>query len=167
MAFLRTFTFAGKRTARKVFNDTEDILYSYDWYDEDDVAEISVNNKGHYRVHSTWAQDSSNTPGGIGMGAILGGAIGLLFGPLGAAAGAATGGTVGGLIGHHDNVKLDDPALDDFAASLLPDTSALIYIGDADAGAAFEAALADYDFTTFNAELDQATIDAIEAEMEG
>ena len=163
MAYFRTFTFIGKKTADKAFDAIEDNLYTYDWYYEDDVAEISVNKHGHVRIHSTWAQDSSNTPGGIGLGGILGACIGLLFGPGGALAGAATGGSIGGLIGHHENVKFDDPALDDFAASMLPDTSALIYIGDADAVAAFETALADYDFTTYQAEVDQATIDAINA----
>ena len=165
MAYFRAFTFAGKKTARQTFDAIEDALYTYDWYYEDDVADISVNKNGSIKVHSTWAQDSSNTPAGIGMGGILGGLIGLLFGPGGAMAGAAIGGTVGGLIGHHENVEFDDPALDDFAATLLPDTSALIYIGDEDAVAAFELALGDYDFTSFQAEVDQATIDAINAEM--
>jgi uncharacterized membrane protein len=161
MAFFRAFTFNGKKTARKVLDAIEDDLYAFDWYVEEDVAEISVNKRGSHRVHSTWAQDSSNVPGGIGFGAILGSCIGILFGPAGALAGAAVGGGIGGMIGHHENVKFDDPALDDFAESLLPDTSALIYIGDADAVAAFEAALADYDFTTYEAEVDQAVIDAI------
>ena len=165
MAYLKTLTFDGKKTARKALDTVEDALWAYDWYDDYDVAEISVNKKGHYRIHSTWAQDSSNTPGGIGLGAILGGTIGLIFGPVGAAAGVAIGGSVGGLIGHHENVKLDDPVLDDFAASLIPDTSALIYIGDADAVAAFVEAFDDYEFTPYEIELEQATIDAIEAEM--
>ena len=163
MAYFRAFKFDGKRTARKVFDAIEDNLYTFDWYYEDDVAEISVSKNGHYRVHSTWAQDSSNTPGGIGLGGILGGCIGLLFGPGGALAGAAVGGTIGGLIGHHENVEFNDPALDDFGASMIPDTSALIYIGDTDAVAAFETALAAYDFTTYEAEVDQATVDAINA----
>jgi uncharacterized membrane protein len=166
MTYFRAFTFAGKKTARQAFDEIEDDLYTYDWYFEDDVADISVSKNGHIRVHSTWAQDSSNTPEGIGLGGILGGLIGLLFGPGGAIAGAAIGGTVGGLIGHHENVKFDDPALDDFAATLLPDTSALIYIGDEDAVAAFEVALGAYDFTAFQAEVDQATIDAINAKID-
>lgn len=167
MAYFRAFTFVGKRSAREAFDTIEDNLYGFDWYDESNVAEISVNKRGHVRVHSTWAQDSSNTPGGIGLGAILGGCVGMLFGPGGALAGAAVGGSIGGLIGHHENVKFDDPALDDFAASLLPDTSALVYIGDSAAVAAFEAALTDYDFTPFEAKLDDATIAAIEAGMAG
>ena len=122
MTYFKAFTFDGKKSARKAFDKIEDNLYTYDWYVDGDVAEISVNKIGNYRVHSTWAQDDSNVSGGIGFGAVLGGLVGLLFGPGGAIAGAALGGGVGGLIGDADNVDLEDPALDDFAASLVPDS---------------------------------------------
>lgn len=161
MAYFKAFTFDGKRSAQKAYDKIEDNLYAYDWYDEGDEAVISVNKSGHYRVHSTWAQDSSNVSGGIGMGAILGGCVGLLFGPGGALAGAAIGGSFGGMMGEAANIDFNDPALDDFAASLVPDSSALIYLGDADNVAAFTAELADYDVKAFEAEVDKETIDKI------
>ena len=43
MTYFRAFTFDGKRSASKAFDAIEDNLYTYDWYDDGDVAEISVN----------------------------------------------------------------------------------------------------------------------------
>jgi uncharacterized membrane protein len=153
MSHFKAFTFDGKSSARKAYDKLEDSNNSWDWFD--DIAEISVNKRGTYRVHSTWAQDSSNVPGGIGFGALLGGALGMLFGPGGAIAAAAVEGSVGGLIGHHLNVKFNDPVLDNFAASLLNDTSALVIIGDKLSIAALSEALAEYKLKTFETELDE------------
>jgi uncharacterized membrane protein len=165
MTVFRAFTFDGKRSARKALDTIEEKLYTYDWYEEDDVAEISVNSRGSYRVHSTWAQDSDNVPGGIGLGAILGGVIGILFGPGGAIAGAAIGGAYGGLIGASDNIAFEDPELDDFAASLVPDSSALIILGDTETVAAFAAELDDYEVKSFEVELDKESVKALKEEM--
>ena len=154
MTYFKSFTFDGRRSASKAFDAIDDNSDNdYDWLD--DVAEISVNKSGHYRVHSTWAQDSSNVAGGIGFGALCGGLIGLLFGPAGALAGAAVGGSVGGLIGHHDNVEFNDPVLAKFAASLKPETSALVIVGDAASLAEFTAELAAYDVVTYETEIDK------------
>jgi uncharacterized membrane protein len=163
MTNFKAFTYDGKNTARKVLDVIEDSTATYYW--EDDVALISVNKKGRVRVHSTWAQDSSNVPGGISFGAITGGLIGLLFGPGGALAGAAVGGSIGGLIGHHDNVKFDDPALDNFASSLVNDSSALVLLGDDDVVAEFAAAVADYDAAVFDAVLDDEAVTELQDEM--
>jgi len=159
MSHFKAFTFEGKRSAGKAFDKLENSNNSWDFFD--DIAEISVNRRGTYRVHSTWAQDSRRTPGGIGFGALLGGVLGIIFGPGGALAAAAVGGSVGGLIGHHLNVKLKDPVLDNFAASLLSDTSALVIIGDKLSVDALSKALAEYKLTTFEAELDEATEEAL------
>jgi uncharacterized membrane protein len=151
MSYFKAFTFEGKSSAWKAYDQLENSNNSWDWFD--DLAVISVNKRGTYRVHSNWAQNSTNVPGGIGFGALLGGALGLLFGPGGALAAAAVGGSVGGLIGHHLNVKLNDPVLDKFAASLLNDTSAIVIIGDKVSVAALSEALAAYKLTTFETEL--------------
>ena len=135
MIGFKAFTFDGKRTGQKALDTLEDYAPAYAWID--DVAEMSVSKHGSIRIHSTWAQDDSDVSGGIGFGAITGGLIGLLFGPAGALAGGALGASIGGLIGVDDEVKFDDPALDDFAASLGNDTSALILVGE-------EATLADF-----------------------
>jgi len=165
MTYFKAFTFDGRRSAHKAINKMEDKDLSYIWMEEGDYASISVNKNGHYRVHSTWAQDSSLTSGGAGLGAVLGGMIGLLFGPGGAIAGAAIGGGTGGLIGASENVSFNDPVLDDFAASLVPDSSALIILGPSDAIAEFTAELADYDVKTFGKEVDDATIKALKESM--
>lgn len=165
MVNFKAYTFVGKKTARQVLDGIEDSDLDYIW--DDDVATISVNARGHIKVHSTWAQDSSNVSGGISLGAITGGLIGLLFGPGGALAGAAVGGSIGGIIGHRDNVEFDDPALDDFAASLLNDTSALILLGNDDIVTEFAAAVAeaDYDAAVYEAVLEEEAVAALEAEM--
>jgi uncharacterized membrane protein len=153
MSYFKAFTFAGKRAAGKALDKLEWNDDSVYWLD--DIAEVSVNKRGTYRVHSTWAQDSSNVPGGIGYGALVGGMIGSILGPAGAVAGAAMGGSMGGLVGASLNVEFDDPILDTFADSLLPDTSALVIIGDASTVAAVTLALAEYEVQAFETELDE------------
>jgi uncharacterized membrane protein len=153
MSYFKAFTFVGKGAARKALDKLEwndDSLY---WLD--DIAEVSVNKKGTYRVHSTWAQDSSNVAGGIGWGAMVGGLLGAVLGPAGAVAGAAMGGSLGGLVGASINVEFNDPILDNFAASLLPDTSALVILGDHVTVAAVTTALAEYEVKVFETELDK------------
>ncbi len=163
MVILKAYTFDGKRTARKVINAIEDSSEDFIW--EDDVALISVNKHGHIRVHSTWAQDSSNVAGGLSLGTITGGVIGILFGPGGVIAGAAIGGTIGGLMGHHENVKFDDPELDNFAASLVKDTSALVLLGDEEVLNEFEDAVANYNGTVYEAVLDDEALAELENKM--
>jgi uncharacterized membrane protein len=153
MSYFKAFTFVGKSAARKALDKLEWNDDSVYWLD--DIAEVSVNKKGTYRVHSTWAQDSSNVPGGIGWGAMVGGLLGAVLGPAGAVAGAAMGGSIGGLVGASINVEFDDPILDNFAASLLPDTSALVILGDLATVAAVTTALAEYEVKIFETELDK------------
>jgi len=135
MVAFKAVTFKGKKTAAKAFDTMEDYSPEYLWLD--DVAVVSRSKHGHLRVHSTWAQDDSAVGAGAGFGAVTAGLIGLVFGPAGAAAGAVFGGSLGALIGAGSNVTFDDPALDDFAASLIPDSSALVLVGE-------EATLADF-----------------------
>ena len=136
----KAVTFEGKKTARKALDTFEDYTPAYAWID--DLALVSVSKHGSIRIHSTWAQDDSAVGAGFGWGAITGGLIGLLFGPGGALAGAAFGSSLGGLFGLTADTAFDDPALDDFAASLTNDSSALVLVGEdatlADFGAAIE-----------------------------
>jgi uncharacterized membrane protein len=153
MSYFKAFTFVGKSAARKALDKLEWNDDSVYWLD--DIAEVSVNKRGTYRVHSTWAQDSSNVAGGIGWGAMVGGLLGAVLGPAGAVAGAAMGGSLGGLVGASVNLEFDDPILDNFAASLLPDTSALVILGDLATVAAVTTALAEYEVKIFETELDK------------
>ena len=155
----KAFVFDGKKTARKAFDTLEDYTPVYGWIG--DVAEISVSKHGSIRVHSTWAQDDSDVGAGLGFGAITGGLIGLLFGPGGALAGAAVGGSLGGLIGATDDVAFDDPKLDDFAASLNKDTSALILVGEEATLADFVSAVEPYGGKIIETDLDEKDIKAL------
>ena len=131
----KAFVFDGKKTARRAFDTLEDYTPVYEWIE--DVAEVSRSKHGTIRIHSTWAQDDSDVGLDTGFGAVTGGLIGLLFGPGGALAGAAVGGSLGALLGAADEIDFDDPKLDEFAAALSNDTSALILVGQ-------EATLADF-----------------------
>ena len=159
----KAFTFDGKKTARKALDTLEDYTPVYGWID--DVALLSVSKYGSIRIHSTWAQDDSEVGAGLGFGAITGGVIGMLFGPGGALAGAALGGSMGGLIGAADEVDFSDPALDDFAASLNNDTSALILVGEEETLADFVSAVEPYGGEIVETDLDEDDIKALRKAM--
>lgn len=163
MSYFKAFTFLGKNEARKALDKLEWNDDSYYWLD--DVAEVSVNKRGTYRVHSTWAQDSSNVAGGVGFGVLTGGLLGALLGPVGAVAGAALGGSMGAIAGESMNIEFNDPILDNFAASLLPDTSALVIMGDQATVAAVTAALVDYKVQAFETQLDKDAEKALRAAL--
>ena len=124
----KAFVFNGKKTASKALDTLEDRTPVYPWID--DVAMVSRSKLGIVRIHSTWAQDDSAVGVGTGLGALTGALLGMLLGPGGALAGAAAGGSVGALFGITDEVAFDDPRLDDFAASLVKDSSALILVAE-------------------------------------
>jgi len=155
----KAFLFDGKKTAGKAFDTLEDYTPTYIWID--DVAVISRSKHGSTRVHSTWAQDDSEVGAGTGLGALTGGLIGLLFGPGGALAGAAIGGSFGALIGVSDEVSFDDPKLDEFAASLANDTSALILVGEEEPLADFVSAVEPYGGRIIETDLDEKDITAL------
>ena len=155
----KAFVFDGKRTAGKAFDTLEDYTPAYEWID--DAAVISRSKHGSTRVHSTWAQDDSDVGAGTGFGAITGGLIGLLLGPGGALAGAAIGGSLGALMGVDDNIALDDPKLDEFAASLVNDTSALILVGEEATLADFVSAVEPFGGKIIETDLDESEITAL------
>jgi len=125
----KAFVFNGKKTAGKAFETLEEHMPVYPWID--DAAVVSRSKLGFIRIHSTWAQDDSAVGAGTGFGALTGALLGVLLGPGGALAGAAAGGSLGALFGVTSEIAFDDPRLDDFAASLSKDTSALILVGEA------------------------------------
>ena len=99
----------------------------YTW--NDDVAVLSRGKHGGIKVYSTWTDDGA-TRKGAGFGAVTGGLIGMMLGPGGALAGAAVGGSLGGLMGAANELKFNDPRLDEFAAAMKENTSALILVGE-------------------------------------
>ena len=155
----KAFTFKGKKTAAKAFYTLED--YSPEYYWIDDVAVVSRSKHGHLRVHSTWAQDSRGTTG-AGWGAFTGALIGLLAGPGGALAGAAVGASVGGLIGLSEDVAFDDPKLDEFAAALDKDSSALVLVGEQATLADFGKAVEPFGGEVIETNLDEKDVKALQ-----
>jgi len=158
MAKFKAVTFKGKKTAMKALHTLED--YSPEYYWIDDVAVVSRSKHGHIRVNSTWAQDESGKAG-LGWGAVAGGLIGMLAGPGGALAGAAVGGGVMGIVGKGVDVAVDDPRLDDFAAALDKDTSALIIVADEAEVADFWTAVDPLGGEVIDTDLDENDIKAI------
>ena len=124
----KAYVFDGKKTAGKAYDALEEHKPIYPWID--DAAVVSKNKLGFTRVHSTWAQDDTAVGVGTGLGVMTGALLGALLGPGAAAAGAAVGGSVGAVSGVAGESVLSDPRLDDFAASLAKDTSALILVGE-------------------------------------
>ena len=155
----KAFVFDGKRTARTALTTLEDYTPVYGWID--DLAEVSRSKHGSVRVHSTWAQDDSEVGASAGFGAVTGGLLGMLFGPGGALAGAAVGGSLGAMLGASDEIAFDDPKLDDFAAALVKDSSALILVGDETTLADFVSAVEPFGGKIIETDLDDADIKAL------
>jgi len=155
----KAYVFDGKKTAGKAFDTLEDYLPAYYWID--DAAVISRSKNGAIRVHSTWAQDDGEVGADAGFGALTGGLIGVLFGPGGALAGAAIGGSFGAMIGASDEFAFDDPRLDDFAAALTNDTSALVLVGEEATLIDFASAVEPYGGTIIETDLDENDVTAL------
>ena len=155
----KAFVFDGKKTASKALDTLEDRAPTYMWID--DVAVVTRSKHGSIRIHSTWAQDDSEVGAGAGFGAVTGGLIGMLLGPGGALAGAAMGGSMGALFGATDEIAFDDPALDDFAASLAKDTSALILVGEEATLADFASAVEPFGGKVIDTGLDEKDVKAL------
>ena len=162
MIGFKAITFQGQKTASKAFHTLEE--YSPEYYWIDDVALVSRSKHGHIRVHSTWAQDESGKSG-LAWGAITGGLVGMLFGPGGAAAGAAIGGGIAGTFGVAADVAFNDPRLDDFAASLEKDTSALIIVGEEATLADFFSAAEPFGGEVIDTNLDEKDVKALKKAM--
>ena len=155
----KAFVFDGKKTARKSFETLEDRADDYIWLD--DVAVVSRSKHGSVRVHSTWAQDDSDVAAGAGFGVVTGGMIGLLLGPGGALAGAAIGGSLGAMFGASEDIAFDDPRLDDLAAALTNDTSALILAGEHATLANFVSAVEPFGGKVIETDLNEDDIKAL------
>ena len=124
----KAFVFNGKKTAGKAFETLEDHMPVYPWID--DAAVVSRNKLGFIRIHSTWAQDDTAVGVGTGLGAMTGGLLGVLLGPGGARLAPRWVAQWALCSAPPTRSPSSDPRLDDFAASLAKDTSALILVGE-------------------------------------
>jgi len=159
MYVFKAFVFTGKRTAGKALDALEDRSPAYPWID--DAAVVSRSKLGFIRIHSTWAQDDSAVGAGTGFGAVTGGVLGALLGPGGALAGAALGGSMGAMFGAAGEAAFDDPRLDDFAASLAKDTSALVLVAEKPMIADFATAVAPFGGKVIETNLNEGDIKAL------
>jgi uncharacterized membrane protein len=75
------------------------------------------------------------------------------------------GGSVGALFGVSDEIAFDDPRLDDFAASLVKDTSALILVGEAVTLADFTSAVEPFGGTVIQTDLNEDEVNALRKEL--
>lgn len=155
----KAFVFNGKKTAAKALDTLEDHMPVYPWID--DAAVVSRSKLGVIRIHSTWAQDDTAVGVGTGFGALTGALLGVLLGPGGALAGAAMGGSMGAMFGITDEIAFDDPRLDDFAASLDKDTSALILVGEKVTLADFTSAVEPFGGKVIETDLDEKDVKTI------
>jgi len=154
--------FDGKKSAQEVLNQLEDSSNDYPWID--DVAVVSKSSKGHLVIHSTWAQDNMGEQG-FGWGAFTGAILGAMAGPGSALAGAALGGSLWGLFGIAMDDAFDDPKLDEFGAKLTKDTSALVLVGDENIMSDYEVALAPFNGTIIETNLDETDIKYIKEKI--
>ncbi len=155
----KAFVFNGKKTASKAYDTLEEHMPVYPWID--DAAVVSKNKLGFTRVYSTWAQDDTAVGVGTGLGVVTGALLGAILGPGVAAAGAAVGGSVGAVSGAVGESVLSDPRLDDFAASLAKDTSALILVGERASILDFTSAVAPYGGKIIETNLDEKDVKAL------
>ena len=91
----------------------------------------------------------------------------MLFGPGGALAGAAIGGGIAGTFGVVADAAFDDPRLDDLAAALQKDTSALIIVGEEATLDDFWSAVEPFGGEVIETDLDEKDIKAIRKAMKG
>lgn len=157
--------FNGKRTARKALDTLEDRGPAYGWLD--DVAIVSRGKLGGLSIYSTWAQNDAAVGAGAGWGVITGALVGALAGPGGALAGAITGGSMGTLMGLGSEIALDDPRLDDFAAALDKDTSALILVGEKPTIADFGSVVEPLGAKIIKTDLDEDDVKSIRKALKG
>jgi uncharacterized membrane protein len=159
MYVFKAFVFNGKRTAGKALDTLEDRVPVYPWIE--DAAVVSRSRLGVIRIHSTWAQDDSAVGVGAGFGAMTGALLGVLLGPGGVLAGAVMGGSMGAMFGVGDEIAFDDPRLDEFAASLAKDTSALILVGERATIADFTSAVEPFGGRVIETNLDDKDVAAL------
>ena len=163
MALFRALTFEGKNTASKALQAIEE-TQDFIWLD--DVAVLSRSKNGFIRVDSTWAQEDTAVAASAGWGALTGALLGALMGPQGAIAGAVGAGafsvgTLSAMFSGMFDLAIADPRLDDFAASLKNDTSALVLVTDAVYADEFGNVFAPYGGTVTETEINEHDVKAI------
>ena len=158
MTIVRAITFEGKNTAAEALKAIAETK-NYIWLDE--VAVISRSKRGFVRVDSTWAQSDTDAEVGVGWGAITGAALGAMMGPGGALAGAVGGGSLGVLVGASANLSFADPRLEELAARLKNNTSALVLVSDPVYATEFGTVFAPYGGTLIETKLNEKDVNTI------
>lgn len=100
-----------------------------DWGWLDHVAVITRQPSGRVSVDCTWGVEARAAGAELDWGALTGALLGVLAGPSGPLA-SVLGGALPPAVGGDAEVSLYDRTLEEFAAKLQPDTSALVLWGD-------------------------------------
>lgn len=160
MLHVKALVFDGSKTAGKALDTLQDEApEARVWID--DVAVISRGKHGMVRVNSTWAESDDAAAAGAGFGAITGGLIGATMGPGGALAGAVGGGSLLGMLGLTANVAAEDPRLEELAARLKDNSSALVLVADERIGTEFRSAFEPYDGELIETDLNEHDVKAL------
>ena len=161
MQHVAALVFDGKRTASKVLDALEEQATPGTRKWVDDVAVVSRGKHGFVRVNSTWAEADDAVAAGAGFGALTGALIGAMLGPGGALAGALGGGSIAGRFGMGINIAVEDPRLEEFAAQLEDDKSALILVSDRPAVADLISAVEPWEATIIETDLNEHDLNAL------
>ncbi|MFO7694549.1 MAG: DUF1269 domain-containing protein [Vicinamibacterales bacterium] len=92
---------------------------------------------------------------------MTGGLLEILLGPGGALAGAAMGGSMGAMFGLADKIAFEDPRLEEFAASLTKETSALVLVGEKITLAEFTSAVEPFGGKVIETNLDEKDVKSL------
>jgi hypothetical protein len=120
MVGFKALTFTGKKTAKKTLQLLAEYPAEYYWIDN--VAVVSRNERGHFKVNRTWVEDKRGKTESS-WGAVTRSFISIMTS-------MATGGRFWGLIYVSQGSVITGLALDVFAAALYRDSSALVLAGE-------------------------------------
>ncbi len=119
------FVFADRTTAKEVSSEVSDLKgeAADEGYKIVANAVVDMDEKGKAHIHE-------GGRGGVGAttGAVIGGLLGLIGGPVGLLAWAVAGGVIGGFAGHYAGRVIPKEDLDQLAAQMKPNTSAILVI---------------------------------------
>lgn len=119
------FVFADRTTAKQVSSEVSSLKgeAADAGYKIVANAVVDMDEKGKAHIHE-------GGRGGVGAttGAVIGGLLGLIGGPAGLLAWAVAGGVIGGFAGHYAGRVIPKEDLDELAAQMKPNTSAILVI---------------------------------------
>lgn len=165
MIYFKIFTFHGSKSAKIALGNMEIHKSVGLVTKEEEAAVISVDDNGEYNVEGSWNKDDNQLSMGIKYFTPLSRLIGILFGPHGDFAQVNRDDSIQKLVGNITNIEFTDPVLKDVKASVKPDQSMLVILGDRSFIDMFTEELSGYKVNSFEVTLNDATEAALEANL--